>query len=52
VDLAWKNGKPASASVRNVNGDSSCKVRLGDSRVEFKVRQGKAVSFDANLKLK
>jgi alpha-L-fucosidase 2 len=49
VDVAWKDGRLASAQVRNVSGDGSCKVRLADKEVELKVRKGKAVSLDANL---
>jgi alpha-L-fucosidase 2 len=52
VDVAWKDGTMTLAAVRNVSGDGSCKVRLGDRVTELKVRKGKAVSLDANLKPK
>jgi alpha-L-fucosidase 2 len=52
VDVAWKDGKLLSATLRNLNGDGSCKVRLGDKRVDVKVRKGKAISLNANLAAK
>ncbi|HEX5218334.1 MAG TPA: glycoside hydrolase family 95 protein [Verrucomicrobiae bacterium] len=52
VDLSWKDGKLASAGLRNVNGANLCRIRCGDKVVEAKVRKGKAISLDANLKAK
>ena len=52
VDVVWKDGKLLSATLRNVSGDGICKVRLGDKVVELKVKNGKTISLDANLKSK
>ena len=52
VDVVWKDGKLLSAMLRNVSGDGVCKVRLGDKVVELKVKNGKTISLDANLKSK
>jgi alpha-L-fucosidase 2 len=52
VDVTWKDGKLASATVRNVSGDGRCKVRLGDKVVELKVKRGKAITLNANLAVK
>ena len=52
VDVVWKDEKLLSATLRNVSGDGICKVRLGDKVVELKVKNGKTISLDANLKSK
>lgn len=49
VDVAWNDGKLASATVRSVNGEGTCNVRLGEKVVELKVRKGKTISLDENL---
>jgi alpha-L-fucosidase 2 len=49
IDVAWQDGKLASALVRNVGGNGVCKVRLGDKVAELKVKRGKAISLNANL---
>jgi len=50
VDLSWKGGKLASAAVCNVSGDGICRVRFGDKSTELKVRRGKTISLNENLK--
>lgn len=52
VDLAWKDGKLESATIRNVSGLNQCKVRLGNKAVKLKVPTGKAISLNAKLKIK
>lgn len=49
VEVVWRDGKLASATVRNVSGDGMCKVRLGQKLTEVQVKRGKAISLDANL---
>jgi alpha-L-fucosidase 2 len=49
LDLAWKDGRLASAKLRNVNGANSCRVRLGDKVIEAQVRKGKTISLNAEL---
>lgn len=50
VDLSWKAGRLAMATVRNVSGDGTCIVRLGDKTVRLSVPQGKARKLDGNLR--
>lgn len=52
VDVAWKNGKLVSATIRNVNGANTCRVRLGDKAVDAKFGKRKTVTINANLKVK
>ncbi len=49
VDVAWKDGKLAAATVRNVSGEGAFRVRLGEKMTELKVRKGGAISLDATL---
>jgi alpha-L-fucosidase 2 len=52
VDVAWKEGKLVSATIRNVNGGNVCRVRLGDKAVDAKFGKRKSVTINANLKVK
>lgn len=52
VDVAWKDGKLESASIRNISGVNQFKVRLGDKTVKLKVQPGKTISLNAKLKKK
>ncbi|MGC3959505.1 MAG: glycoside hydrolase family 95 protein [Verrucomicrobiota bacterium] len=52
VDVAWKNGKLVSATIRNVNGANVCRVRLGDKAVDAEFGKRKTVAINANLKVK
>jgi len=52
VDVAWKDGKLDSATIRNVSGANQIKVRLGDKTVKLKVQPGKTISLNAKLKKK
>lgn len=48
VDVAWKNGKLATASVTSDRG-GSCKVRYGGRTVQVEVNKGKVVPLDTQL---
>ena len=52
VDVAWKDGKLESATIRNISGANQFKVRLGDKSVKLKVQPGKTISLNAKLKKK
>ncbi len=52
VDVAWKDGKLESATIRNISGVNQFKVRLGDKTVKLKVQPGKTISLNAKLKKK
>lgn len=52
VDVAWKEGKMVSATIRNVNGANVCRVRLGDKAVDARFGKRKAITINANLKVK
>lgn len=52
VDVAWKEGKLVSATIRNLNGANVCRVRLGDKAVDAKFGKRKSVTINANLKVK
>ena len=50
VDLSWKAGRLTMATLRNVSGDGTCVVRLGDQTVRLSVPKGKARKLDGNLR--
>ncbi len=52
VDVAWKDGKFLAATIRNINGANTCKVRLGDKIVDVKFSKRKSVAFNADFKIK
>ncbi len=49
VDLAWKDGQLARATIRSLVGNP-CKVRLGDKVVQFGTQRGKSYRLDGELK--
>ncbi len=49
VDLAWKDGKLASATIRSITGQT-CAVRCGAKVSELKLSPGEAKSLDSDLK--
>jgi len=50
VDIAWKEGRLAVATVRNVTRESApCHVRYGDKTVSFKLKAGASTSLDSGL---
>jgi alpha-L-fucosidase 2 len=48
VDIAWKEGKLAAATVRSITG-TACKVRYGEKIVDLKLKPGQSRSLDASL---
>ena len=48
VDIAWKDGKLVSASVRSGFGQK-CKVRYGQTVVDVNTQPGRAVQIDGSL---
>ena len=48
VDIAWKDGKLASATIRSVGG-AECRVRYGEKVAVVKLRTGKSRQLDAAL---
>lgn len=48
VDLAWKDGALAAATIRSVTG-TACAVRYGDKVVELRLKRGAATRLDAEL---
>ena len=50
VDMAWKGGKLAWATIRSITG-TACKVRYGETLREVTLKPGAAVSLDASLQL-
>ncbi len=48
VDIQWKDGKLAGATVRSVGG-KVCKVRYGDKVVEVTLGPGRTITLDQNL---
>jgi alpha-L-fucosidase 2 len=50
VDLAWNEGSLVSATIKNVSGDGSCRVRLGSSVVELTIAKGKTKVLHAGFK--
>jgi len=50
IGIEWKDGKLASATVKNVSGDGQCQVRYGDKVVEVKVKKGEAKELNRELR--
>ena len=48
VDIAWKDGKLAAATIRSITG-TACKVRYGEKVVDLKLKPGQSHQFDASL---
>ena len=49
VSVAWKNGKLTSATLRP-DRDTSCRVSYQGKKVELRLKKGKTVTLDANLR--
>jgi alpha-L-fucosidase 2 len=49
VDITWRNGKLASATIRGPK-NANCKVRFGDELVDVKLNRRGEVTFDGHLK--
>jgi alpha-L-fucosidase 2 len=48
VDMEWKEGKLASATIRSING-AACKVRYGQDSVDLRLRPGGTKRLAAGL---
>ncbi|MFA6560594.1 MAG: glycoside hydrolase family 95 protein [Verrucomicrobiia bacterium] len=48
VDIAWKDGKLAAATVRSING-TACKARYGEKVVDMILKPGQSRQLDAGL---
>jgi alpha-L-fucosidase 2 len=49
VGIKWQDGKLVSATVRNVSGDGSCKIRYGEKAVELNLKKGGAKNLNGQL---
>jgi alpha-L-fucosidase 2 len=49
VDIDWKDGKLASATIRSLVGNP-CRVRLGEKTADFKIAKDASVKLDADLR--
>jgi alpha-L-fucosidase 2 len=49
VAIAWQHGKLVSANLRSLAGNS-CQLRYGQKIKEVKLKRGRTLSLDANLK--
>ncbi|MEZ0298302.1 MAG: glycoside hydrolase N-terminal domain-containing protein [Candidatus Methylacidiphilales bacterium] len=50
ADIAWKDGKLASATLTSPSG-AICKVRMGNKTVDLKIPKGSSVRLDGSLNL-
>jgi alpha-L-fucosidase 2 len=48
VDIQWRAGKLAAATIRSVNG-TDCQVRYGDSVVPLRISRGRAARLNGTL---
>jgi len=51
VDVAWKDGRLVSATIRNISGDKRCKVRYGDKTIEADFGNRDAITLGPELNL-
>jgi alpha-L-fucosidase 2 len=49
VDLAWKNGKLASATIRRTAGEGAGKVRYGDKVIPLNLKVGESKRLGEKL---
>lgn len=50
IGLQWKDGKLASASVKNVGGSGHCKIRYDETTTDLNVKPGATVELNADLR--
>lgn len=49
VGIKWQGGQLASATIKNISGDGSIKVRYAGKVVELNLKKGEAKNLDAQL---
>jgi alpha-L-fucosidase 2 len=49
VDIAWKDGKLTSATLRSLLGNP-CRIRLGEKTADFATKTGRLLTVDSELK--
>lgn len=49
LDIAWKDGKLTSATLRNVNGSGACKIRHGEKVAEIAFGKRSAITLNPSL---
>jgi alpha-L-fucosidase 2 len=49
VDIAWRDGRLAAATVRSIAGAGGARVRYGDRVVDFRLAPGQSRRLDASL---
>jgi alpha-L-fucosidase 2 len=52
VDVAWRDGKLESATVRNISGSGKCKIRHGGKLIEANIAANAALALGAGLEVK
>ena len=50
IKIDWKDGKLASATIKNVSGNGHCKACYGDKVVELILKDGEIKSLNDELK--
>ena len=50
ISETWREGKLASATVKNVSGDRVCKIRCGEKVVELSLKKGETKNLNGLLK--
>jgi len=48
VDIAWKDGKLAAATIRSIAG-TACRAQFGDKVVDLKLKPGQSRQLDGAL---
>lgn len=52
VDITWQNNKLVSATIHNISGDGTAKVRYNGKAADVKIKVGSAVKLDGLLQAK
>ncbi len=49
ISLEWKDGKLATATLKNVSGDGQCKVHYGDKTLELNLKKDETKKLNGDL---